>query len=738
MHAFIQFIELFCRPPFICLTNCSYFTMTPSYYQYKVSRLVVVVATTTMLTKCCGVAAAASSFLALKYKVEKEVLALRDAVEEAFDQRCDASTLERCHQSNYDACISSFPNPVCKVKETESELFASNDTSPLVGVDNGEARETNACTGSILDYTTSSITFPPPSLVDQGHPGTDAEAGGGGVIESICFSQTFDDFFVKTDTSTRHYWEDVWKTTSPSMFFGSSTGAFRIYPARPQELCGGLVSDPGTTGEYHNENNEMTNFTTTSTGTTTPTPPEFFDPRDSPWYSAASSGPKNVVMILDASSSMMGPDLAAMKEAAIHVIDTLSSKDRIAIFPFATRAWDLTVDSEVFVKATNKNKEKLKAQIQGLEASGATNTYAAFERAFDNLEIAIEEGLTVDCNTAIMFATDGKMTHTPGFTEPDVVDYAAQRLLRLEKLLQHTVFMFTYSISEENDERVHCFPRKLACASPHGVWSKLTSADSMVESLAEYQKLMSWGLAHGPNEDLTTWVEPYRFSTQGSTMGVTVSAPAFDPYGGLIGVVGLDLPLSLLEEAMGTTMTQGNNQTMMELILRSTSQCPEISLTSCQMEAFRASGIAGDEARCNVTCPETKVGSEGQNESDTSAIFLEAPKCPNSHDVPTNVLANRNHETSSFAERSCCDVDSGTTGGNKNTGRSSVETDSYPYPKDEDDGKPPRRLFLAWLIPGLAVAFIILLVAAARRRRDDDEEDEDDKESGEGDTEADV
>ena len=47
------------------------------------------------------------------------------------------------------------------------------------------------------------------------------------------------------------------------MYFGSQNGIFRIYPARQSEECG------------------------------------VYDPRVRPWFVAGSSGPKNVVLILD-------------------------------------------------------------------------------------------------------------------------------------------------------------------------------------------------------------------------------------------------------------------------------------------------------------------------------------------------------------------------------------------------------------------------------------------------------
>ena len=52
------------------------------------------------------------------------------------------------------------------------------------------------------------------------------------------------------------------------MYFGAANGVFRIYPAISSESCHG------------------------------------YDTRKRPWYIAASSGPKDVIVILDISGSM--------------------------------------------------------------------------------------------------------------------------------------------------------------------------------------------------------------------------------------------------------------------------------------------------------------------------------------------------------------------------------------------------------------------------------------------------
>ena len=153
------------------------------------------------------------------------------------------------------------------------------------------------------------------------------------------------------------------------MYFGSQNGIFRIYPARQSEECG------------------------------------VYDPRVRPWFVAGSSGPKNVVLILDVSGSMMnGNRFSLMKQAARRIISTLTVSDRILIVPFSSTAEPITENGFMF-KATKDNKEILENRVENLEAVGSTNFHDAFLKAFDVLDASVTEEITAACNTAILFLT---------------------------------------------------------------------------------------------------------------------------------------------------------------------------------------------------------------------------------------------------------------------------------------------------------------------------------------------
>ena len=119
------------------------------------------------------------------------------------------------------------------------------------------------------------------------------------MIESVCYTRQLDSFFSQKRRTDADYWRSF-GVESPPMFFGSQEGMFRIFPGRHYENCSS------------------------------------FDPRVRPWYIAASSGPKNIVLVLDTSGSMAGERFVLLKKAAIRVIQTLTVGDRVAIVPFAS------------------------------------------------------------------------------------------------------------------------------------------------------------------------------------------------------------------------------------------------------------------------------------------------------------------------------------------------------------------------------------------------------------------
>ena len=107
-------------------------------------------------------------------------------------------------------------------------------------------------------------------------------------------------------------------------YIGTSLGSFRAYPTFRQV-------DP--------ETEECTDY----------------DPRYRPWYVIATSGAKNVILMIDKSGSMNGTRMHIAKDAATAVVKTLSNSDFVGVISFSNSAKSLYSDK--IVRATSENKE---------------------------------------------------------------------------------------------------------------------------------------------------------------------------------------------------------------------------------------------------------------------------------------------------------------------------------------------------------------------------------------------
>lgn len=166
-----------------------------------------------------------AAFLELQQKLELDVLELRHFAEKAYQNKCDPSFLRHCRQNNYHDCESSFPNAICPAGDD----FLYDECAGEDGM--------SSC-GTRWDYSVSSVRFPPSSFSFSSS--SNRNKLDPAVVEDICFSQQLDEYFIEKHEIDKDYWSQ-WDIDNPWMHFGSSNGAFRIYPARPQT---------GTCGDY--------------------------------------------------------------------------------------------------------------------------------------------------------------------------------------------------------------------------------------------------------------------------------------------------------------------------------------------------------------------------------------------------------------------------------------------------------------------------------------------------------
>ena len=108
--------------------------------------------------------------------------------------------------------------------------------------------------------------------------------------------------------------------------------------------------------------------------------------------------PHNLVFLIDVSGSMFGEDrLDLVKRAFLLLLDVLSPTDTVSLVTYASR------DEVVLSGVPAADKTRISDAIQGLEASGSTNSAAGIQTAYQLAErYAVPGGIN-----RIIMATDG-------------------------------------------------------------------------------------------------------------------------------------------------------------------------------------------------------------------------------------------------------------------------------------------------------------------------------------------
>ena len=426
----------------------------------------------------------------------------------------------------------------------------------------------------VYDTSITKVTFRQdlidvdPDLLETVNPNPNDSKERTGVVEAICYTGLAEDYMVRMYNESEAYWKSFEDGQPASMYFSDMQGVFRQVPAK-----------------HRNETDSWN-----------------YDPRRRPWFVAAMSGPKDVILVLDktqgmAPTSTSADKLIAAKKAAITVIETLTVSDRVAVVLFDETATTVTFDGNKaeLIEASDENKELFKEKINSIEADGITNFTNAFHETFTVLSNSLPHGehSGQGCSIAVIFLTDGAITDlmdedgdlTTKLTD-EVTNLINNRTADLEGKYGKKITIFAYSFggdSESNDAKVM---EEIACATD-GIWAHVSeeNADDMISVMADYYKLYATGLGAGEdNEDFVAWVEPYIFASDGK-LGTTVSVPVYDrsktPHLP-VGVVGVDIYLDAIARIVNLSVEEVVEWIKTEIIQKDwEDKCPNIEPESC-------------------------------------------------------------------------------------------------------------------------------------------------------------
>ena len=334
-------------------------------------------------------------------------------------------------------------------------------------------------------------------------------------------------------------------------YVGDVTGAMRLYPGRNWQR--NIVGAPKT-----------------------------FDMHSRPWYTSVKSGAKDVVFVVDGSSSMGLHRIWSHRVYKLlkRLLGHLSERDNVAVIItgasyrdivnnwwFRNPAEVLSCDGNL-MPATNSRKSLLLNTLKNYVPRGGTRNAAGFRKAFSLLK---ERPLTEQqqaCSQAVVFITDDDRRDPDAFCgagsysengvwEPaNPCDYSLPENGDVFNELKDTVAnhtfngtIFSYKMRGAAATVEHA--RSLACAKGKGTFKRIGTQVDIDEA---EQRFNAW-LQYSTISAGQRWTSPYLDESGTGKLIVTVSQ-AFNKFQSFGGVAAVDVLLSDIRDMINSNMLE--------------------------------------------------------------------------------------------------------------------------------------------------------------------------------------
>lgn len=371
------------------------------------------------------------------------------------------------------------------------------------------------------------------------------------IARDVCLTRSMDKSVFPSLVSARQF-----------TYFATSHGVFRVHPGRPSRVKDSL--------------GECTQW----------------EPRLRPWYSAASSGPKDVVIAVDASAGMgemfsnVGDSTRWTLASSVFtdVLDTLNPRDFVAVVRSdggAGGAVTVGDTGSLMVPASKDRQVALQKALEQIKPSGSLNVSATMQAAFGLLQRSAANsngrpgGATAGCSRVVIWITGGtdacygSADCQPGAAAgactctQSVLSELSRQQTALSAIGGGTsrlpqAMVATLTVGDTVDDSL---ARQMACSSSGGVWARVASSSlSGLESasstdLTGYYRLLS--AARWAPIDETEVVFSRLYEGEGGLGQMTTATiPLFSRFSKrVLGVAGADIPISQLTDAApGSTL----------------------------------------------------------------------------------------------------------------------------------------------------------------------------------------
>ena len=287
---------------------------------------------------------------------------------------------------------------------------------------------------------------------------------------------------------------------------------------------------------------------------------DYYDPRYRPWYSAAVTGPKDIILVLDRSGSMKeevqmsvlneaGENVEKtvmrfdiMVDAAVDLLGTITFLDFVQVVFYSSGAESYGTE---LIRGTTANKKLLETYIRSFKPQGSTCGKCGIEKAFsifkDSINSQGNSQNTAGCERIISFLTDGVMNDK---------DWLASMDGQKAALPGNEPHLHTHLVKG----RIQKFLR-LACDN-RGWMTKVEDGNpALKHAMACYFEYFANKIPDTNASSVPRWTEFY-LDSSGQGKMTTVALPVFSSLSGrrlFVGVVGIDV-LAKISEDLWTTV----------------------------------------------------------------------------------------------------------------------------------------------------------------------------------------
>ena len=279
-----------------------------------------------------------------------------------------------------------------------------------------------------------------------------------------------------------------------------------------------------------------------------------------PYYVSATTGPKDLVIVIDVSVAQTR--LADAKAAANALLDTLSFYDYVAVVAIGTSA-DTSI-TPVPQRATVARVAELKSKVNAL----ATVTDALSSDPVEGMKAAVQ--LLITGEHAVSGCTQTVMLITSGLQEYSSTVSLEDYLRPFTRLIFFALITEVSGTTESGLKHV----LRAACQQ-HGLVSKSQSASDILQSLEFYPAYFA--SMRTASETRVSWSEVYE-DAFGQGMILSASRPEYETAsnaGSLTGMFVLDAPMSAVAFANGS-LTQAQQIENINTELLSLSQVCDV------------------------------------------------------------------------------------------------------------------------------------------------------------------